>query len=91
MEKKQWDRAILFLEAAAEIDPESPRIPYRLATAYAGKGNRKKALASLKKAVEMKGTDLAEIESDPAFAGLRQDPEYTALIAVLQALPEPQK
>jgi tetratricopeptide (TPR) repeat protein len=80
MEKKQWDRAILFLQVAAEIDPESPRIPYRLATAYAGKGNVKKALESLAKAVVMKGTDLAEIQSDPALAPLREDPEYKLLV-----------
>lgn len=83
MEKKQWDRAILFLQAAAEIQPDSPRIPYRLATAWTGKGNRKKALESLKKALEMKGTDRAEIESDPALAALREDPEYRKLLAAL--------
>jgi tetratricopeptide (TPR) repeat protein len=87
MEKKQWDRAILFLEVAAEIDPESPRIPYRLATAYAGKGNRKKALESLRRAVEMKGTDLAEVESDPALAPLREEAEYRKLVAELKAKP----
>ncbi len=85
MEAKQWDRAILFLQVAAEIDPESPRIPYRLATAYAGKGNRKKALESLRKAVEMKGTKLAEIESDPALAPLREDAEYKRLVAEMKA------
>jgi tetratricopeptide (TPR) repeat protein len=83
MEKKQWDRAILFLQVAAEIDPESPRIPYRLATAYAGKGNLKKALESLERAIEMKGTDRKEIESDPALAPLRQDPESRKRIARL--------
>ncbi|HEY9420374.1 MAG TPA: tetratricopeptide repeat protein, partial [Thermoanaerobaculia bacterium] len=84
MEKKQWDRAITFLQAAAEIRPDSSRIPYRLATAWAGKGNRKNALESLKKALEMKGTDRAEIESDPALTSLREDPEYRKL---LEALP----
>ncbi|HEV2844802.1 MAG TPA: hypothetical protein VG477_08150, partial [Thermoanaerobaculia bacterium] len=84
MEKKQWDRAILFLQAAAAIQPDSPRIPYRLATAWAGKGNRKNALESLRKALEMKGTDRAEIESDPALAPVREDPEYRKL---LEALP----
>lgn len=83
MEKKQWDRAILFLQAAAEIQPESPRIPYRLATAWAGRGNRKKALESLKKALERKGTDREEIERDPALAVVREDPEYGKLFEAL--------
>jgi hypothetical protein len=83
MEKKQWDGAILFLQIAAEIQPQSPRIPYRLAMAYAGKGNRRKALEALTQAMEMKGTERAEIEGDPAFAELRQDPEYKQWIAGL--------
>jgi tetratricopeptide (TPR) repeat protein len=83
MERKQWDRAVFFLQVAAEIDPESPRIPYRLATAYAGKGNRKRALEALKQAVEMKGTELAEIERDPALAPLREEAEYRRIVAKL--------
>lgn len=83
MERKQWDRAILFLQVAAEIDPESPRVPYRLAAAYAGKGNRQKAFESLRKALELKGTDRAEIEKDPAFAELRRDPQYGKLFEAL--------
>lgn len=72
LEKKQWDRAILYLEVADVIDPDSPRIPYRLATAYAGKGNKKQALAELEKALQRGGTDRAEIAADPAFAGLKE-------------------
>jgi tetratricopeptide (TPR) repeat protein len=73
IESKQWDRAILYLDVAAEIDPDSPRIPYRRATAYAGKGNKKQALAELEKALKLGGTDRAEIAADPAFAGLVDD------------------
>lgn len=81
MEKKQWDRAIVFLEAAAQIDPDSPRIPYRLATAWAGKGNRRKAIEALGKALERGGTGLAEIEKDPAFDSLRSEEGYRELFA----------
>lgn len=80
MERKQWDRAILFLQVAAEIDRDNPRIPYRLATAWAAKGNLKKALKSLKTAVERKGTDLQEIERDPALEPLRREAEYRKLV-----------
>lgn len=90
MEKEQWDRAIFFLQIAAEVDPDSSRIPYRLAAAWAGKGNRKKALESLKRAVEMGGTRLEEIESDPALASLRQEKEYRELVARLKSSPSPQ-
>lgn len=84
MERRQWDRAILFLEVAAQVDPDSPRIPYRLATAWAGKGNRKKAIESLEQAVKRKGTDLAEIEKDPAFDSLREEEAYKKLAAKLR-------
>lgn len=90
MERQQWDRAIFFLQIAAEVDPDSSRIPYRLAMAWAGKGNRKKALESLKRAVEMGGTRLEEIESDPALASLRQEKEYRELVARLKSSPSPQ-
>jgi predicted esterase len=91
MEAGQWDRAILYLQTAAAINPESPRIPYRLATAYAGKGDREAALAALAKAVEMKGTNLEEIESDPALAALRGEAAYRALAAKLRAQPPPSR
>lgn len=84
MERRQWDRAILFLEVAAQVDPDSPRIPYRLATAWAGKGNRKKAIEALEQALERKGTDLAEIEKDPAFDSLREEEGYRKLVAKLK-------
>ncbi len=83
----QWDRAILFLETAAAIDPESGRIPYRLATAWAGKGDTAKAVAGLEEAAAMGGTDLAEIESDPALAPVRESEAYRALVAKLRRSP----
>jgi tetratricopeptide (TPR) repeat protein len=85
----QWDRAILFLETAAAIDPESGRIPYRLATAHAGKGDVAKALAALEKAVAMGGTGLVEIESDPALGPVRESEAYRALVARLRATRPP--
>jgi hypothetical protein len=84
MAAAQWDRATFFLQAAAAIDPESGRIPYRLATAYAGKGDTAKALAALAQAFTMQGTDLAEIESDPALAPLRGTEGYRVLISALR-------
>jgi hypothetical protein len=89
MERKQWDRAIFFLQAAAEVNPESSRIHYRLATAWAGKGNRKKALESLNRAAEGGGTGLEEIETDPALASLRGEEEYKELVARLKQSPSP--
>jgi poly(3-hydroxybutyrate) depolymerase len=89
MERKQWDRAIFFLQVASEVNPDSSRIHYRLATAWAGKGNRKKALESLKRAAEAGGTDLEEIETDPALASLRGDEEYKELVARLKQSPPP--
>ena len=84
MAESRWDRAIFYLETAAAIDPESPKVPYRLAAALAGKGDRAKALERLAKAVEMGGATLDELETDPALAPLRGEEGFRKLVARLR-------
>lgn len=80
---QQYDRAIFFLQVAAEIDPDVPHIPFRLATAYASKGNRRKALDYLALSVEKGWTDLVALEGERAFDPLRQSEEYKTIVAQL--------
>ncbi|HSG40013.1 MAG TPA: hypothetical protein VLE27_10280, partial [Thermoanaerobaculia bacterium] len=70
-ERKQHDRAVFVLSIAAEITPDSPLVFYNRAAAHARNGDRKKALADLRKAVENGWKDGAAIEKEEAFAGLR--------------------
>jgi predicted esterase len=82
-ERQQLDRAIFDLQIAGEIEPEVPHVPFRLAVAWAQKGNRPKALESLALAVQKGWTDLVALESERAFDPLRQTEEYKRIVAEL--------
>lgn len=76
----QYDRAIFFLQVAAEIDPDVPNIPYRLATAYARKGNRRRALDYLELSVQKGWADLQALETERAFDPLRNKEQYRRIV-----------
>src|SRR5215210_2147517 len=76
----QFDRAILFLQVAEEIDPDVPNIPYRLATAYARKGNRRRALDYLETSVRKGWTDLDTLESERAFDPFRKSEQFRRIV-----------
>jgi tetratricopeptide (TPR) repeat protein len=80
----QHERAVFVLSIAAEIRPESPEIWYELAAANARSGSKKKALESLRKAVERGWGDLPRLEGEAAFAPLRQDKGYQELVAEIR-------
>jgi len=80
-EQGNHDRAIFVLSIGAEILPDSPDIWFEIAAAHARKGSKKKALESLRKAVEKGFSDLPRLEGEAAFAGLRQDKGYRELAA----------
>jgi predicted esterase len=80
-EQGNHDRAIFVLSVAAEISPESPEVWYAMAASHARKGSKKRALESLRKAVERGWADLPRLESEEAFAGLRQEKGYRELVA----------
>jgi tetratricopeptide (TPR) repeat protein len=76
----QHDRAILFLQVASEIDPDVPHIPYRLATAYAKRGNRRRALDYLEISAQKGWADLNAVESERAFDPLRKTEQYRRIV-----------
>ncbi|HWN41605.1 MAG TPA: hypothetical protein VNW71_05255, partial [Thermoanaerobaculia bacterium] len=80
-EQGNHDRTVFVLSIAAEISPDSPGIWYEIAAAHARKGSKKKALESLRKAVEKGWADLPSLEAEAAFAALRQDKGYRELVA----------
>lgn len=84
-ERKQWDRAAFVLSIAAEIRPEEPAVWFSRAVAYARKGDRRKALADLRRAVDAGWTDAARIEEHEAFSPLRKEEEYRKIVAGLKA------
>ncbi|HEY0511433.1 MAG TPA: hypothetical protein VGH73_05995 [Thermoanaerobaculia bacterium] len=86
-ERKQYDRAIFVLSIAAEVAPDDPFVWYNRAAAYARKGDRKRALADLRQAVDKGWKDRAALDGEEAFAPLRQEPEYQQLAGRLAPKP----
>jgi tetratricopeptide (TPR) repeat protein len=87
MGEKRYDRAVFMLSIAAEIDPASPFVFYNRAAAYARKGDRRRALADLRQAVEKGWKDGAALEKDPDFESLRQEEGYKEIVKDLTPKP----
>lgn len=85
IEKKDWDRAVYFLNIAAEIDPTDAYVFYSRAAVYARKGDRKRAVADLRQAVDKGYKDLSGLEKDEAFNSVRQDEGYKEIVKSLAA------
>jgi tetratricopeptide (TPR) repeat protein len=71
--------------AFSRIGASSPRAasaPYGLAMVFARKGDRTSALAKLSEAVALKVPNPGEIALDPAFASLKDDPDFSRIVAL---------
>lgn len=86
-ERGDYERAILLLRVAAEIEPEIPHVRYRLAVAYAHLGQRRSALAELERAIELGWDDRVAIEREVAFDPWRQSEEFGFLVGRLPPVP----
>ena len=80
----QYDLAIVNLEVAEEIFPKGAQIPYELARAYAMRGEKKKAIESLKRAVAKGFPDSSAIETQPDFVSLRAEEEFKSIVKNLK-------
>jgi tetratricopeptide (TPR) repeat protein len=65
----------------ASVNPRAPSAPYGLSMVAAKKGDRDAALAKLSQAVALKVPNPGEIAEDPAFASLKDDPDFVRLVA----------
>src|SRR5207249_2610113 len=80
VDRKDYATAAAELEVASVITPGRPGIFYELARVYSLAREKKKALESLKKAVESGFTNADAIEKDASFAPLRGEAEYGKII-----------
>jgi len=86
--REDFARAGLVLEvglAAAEGTPFAPRFHYRRGALQARLGERKKALKSLNRAVDLGLADLNTLEKDPWLDSLRGDPAFGQLLERLSS------
>ena len=74
-----WDQAVSYV-SKAKTGPKTAMDHYWLSAAYAGKGNREKALASLQASLKLGYGDFVTLDTSPYFASLRDDPRYKQLI-----------
>ncbi len=82
-----YEAAANWLEMAVAIRPEQARNYFELARVRALNGEKPKALAALQQAAE-KGLSGAErVENEAAFAKLKADPVWPALLAKIRANP----
>lgn len=77
---KEYTTAATSLGLAVELRPDAWWAWLDLARAWALAGKRGKALDALERAVAGGLTDAATVEGEPAFAPLRRDKRYTALV-----------
>jgi serine/threonine protein kinase/Tfp pilus assembly protein PilF len=61
-------------------EPKEAINSYFLSAAYAGKGDKEKALATLQRTLNFGYRDFAAIQASPYFASLRADPRFRELI-----------
>jgi pimeloyl-ACP methyl ester carboxylesterase len=83
-QQKNYKSAAIKLEIAAKLQPNDAGTRYVPARAYALDGRKKKALDSLREAVERGFNDLANLKQNKAFDELRDEAEYKKLVQELE-------
>jgi dienelactone hydrolase len=83
-QQKNYKSAATRLEIAAQLQPHDAGTRYVLARAYALDGRKKKALDSLREAVQRGFNDLANLKQNKAFDELRNEAEYKKLVEELE-------
>jgi tetratricopeptide (TPR) repeat protein len=85
----EYEVAIVNFEVAEEVAPKNWGVPYNLARAYALRGEKKKALESLRRAVEKGFADAAAIENQKDFVSLQAEDEFKSIIKALKEAKPP--
>jgi hypothetical protein len=67
-----------------ERNPKAAASPYTMATIYAGRGEKDKALASLERACAEKSFDVEQLTSDLLLDSLRSDARFQDLLRHLR-------
>lgn len=89
LEADKPNEAELTFQHICEVVPGASSCPYGVALAAAKKGDKARALAQLREAIDRKIPNPDQIVREPGFAAFRNDPEFLALVdrATKQAKP----
>jgi tetratricopeptide (TPR) repeat protein len=77
---KDYPLASRRLETAAQLRPKDPSVLVFLARIYSLQGNKKKAIGTLKRAVEIGLSSPTQLEQHMDFGTLRDEPEFKKLV-----------
>ncbi len=77
---KQFDLAARFYEVAAEATPANADLTYKIASTWAAAGDKKKSLATLRRAVALGFSDKQVLAADKHFDSIRNLPEFKAIV-----------
>jgi hypothetical protein len=77
------ETAASLLEMVTLLRPERAQGHFDLARARASQGDRKRALVSLRQAIDLGFKDRARIDQEKAFEKLRKDPAFVTMLASL--------
>lgn len=80
LNQRNHDEAIRLFEKALALDPESEKILYAQATAYAQSGRREAALEALRRAIAANAANRHLAAKDDDFEALRSDEEFRRLV-----------
>jgi dienelactone hydrolase len=86
MDQREWARAAFYLSVSMAIDDQSPVAWYLKAQADARLNRPRDAITSLRRAVESGFRDFTLIAANEAFARMRTDSGFAALMADLHRL-----
>lgn len=75
------DEAEKTFQHICDVVATAASCPYGVAMVAAKKGDKPRALAKLKEAIDRKMPDPARIPADPSFASIKDDPEFLALVS----------
>ena len=78
------DKAVEVLRRMEAGAPDGDIAYAHLALAYAGLGDRTRAVASLERAADLREADVNFIAVEPGFDGLRSEPRFKPLLTRLQ-------
>ena len=85
IDRKDYAGASENLAVDAEVMPDNWRVLYYLARAYSLKGDKKKAIDVLKKAVQKRLSMTGLLESDTSFDPIREETGYKRIVEALKA------
>jgi tetratricopeptide (TPR) repeat protein len=77
----EYQEALKYLNQAAEIHPRNEHVLYCVAAAAARAGDAATALKALRSAITASSANRAQARRDPDFDGLRDQPEFVALLS----------